>query len=156
MVVQLLELREEVQHLLLAALPLGDGKARRGRHQQVFCHGQVGEYLLTLGHQRDAHLRDAVGLAGFDAPPLEGDRALGHARVVDAVEAGDGAQKRRLARTVGAEDADDLALARRQGYALHRGYGALVDDLQLVDCQQRLAHLRGPAVGRCLKGHRRK
>ena len=42
--------------------------------------------------------------------PLKRMRALGDARIVDAVEAGDGAQQRALAGAVGAEDADDLAL----------------------------------------------
>src|SRR5688572_20691449 len=87
---------------------------------------------------------------------LEADRALGDTRIIGAVETGDGAQQRSFARTVGAEDADDLALLHRERYPLHGRDRALVDDLQLVDAEERLAHRRDPAIGRCLKGHKRK
>ena len=50
-------------------------------------------------------------LAVLDAATLEADRAFGDARIIRAVEAGDGPQQRGLAGAVGAEDADDLALA---------------------------------------------
>ena len=51
---------------------------------------------------------------------------------------------------------DDLARRDRERDALHGGDGALVDDLELVDGEQGVAHRRGPATGRCLNGHSRK
>ena len=45
--------------------------------------------------------------------PLKTMRAFGHARVVDAEEAGDRAQRRGLAGAVGAEQRDDLPRLRR-------------------------------------------
>ena len=81
---------------------------------QVLGHRQIGKSLVALRHQRDAGARDPVRLAVVDALALEADAALGDARIVDAVEARDGAQQRGLAGAVGAEDADDLARLARQ------------------------------------------
>jgi hypothetical protein len=52
------------------------------------------------------------------------------------VEAGDGAQQGRFAGAIGSEDADDLSRRHSQRDALQRGYGALIDDLELVDGEQ--------------------
>ena len=95
-------------------------------------------------------------LAVLDAPALEDDRAFRDPRVVDAEEAGDRAQQGGLAGAVGAEDAHDLPGRDGQRDALHRGDGALVDDLELVDGEQGSGHLRAPATGLCLNGQSRK
>src|SRR5436190_10007906 len=130
---QIGEAREELINLGLAAALLGAADARGHGHEQILGHRQVGKHLLALRHQRDAELGIGVGLAVLDALLLESNGAFRDLGVVEAVEAGDGAQQGRFAGAIGAEDADDLSRRHSQRDALHRGYGALIDDLELVD-----------------------
>ena len=52
---------------------------------------------------------------------------------------------------------DDLAGCDRKRDALHRRDGALVDDLELVDGEQRVGHRpRSRRLALCLNGHSRK
>jgi hypothetical protein len=97
------------------------------------------------------------GRTVFDPAAVEGDAAVGDASVVDAEETGNGAQRRRFAGTVGAEDGDDLSTPHVEADALNRGDGAVIDDFELLDLKQwRIAHLRPPPTGRYLNGHSRK
>ena len=65
---------------------------------------------------------------------------------------------RGFAGAVGAEHGDDLPGLHRRADALHRRDGAVIDDLELFDREQRgLSHFRAhPPVGRYLNGHNRK
>ncbi len=140
------------QRLALSALGVRD--AARDRREQVLGHREIGKHLVALGHQHDAATRVLVRQPVLDALALEGDRALGDARVVDAEKARDRAQRRGLAGAVGAEQRDDLPRLDRERDALHRRDGALIDHLELVDGEQ--GHRRAPVTGRCLNGHSRK
>ena len=143
-----------MQHLLLPLPQLCPARVGGDRNRQVLRNRQVREHLVALRHQRHAEPRDPVRLAVLDPLALEADRALGHAGVVGAMEAGDGAQERGLAGAVGANDADDLARSDGKRNALHGRDDAMIDDLDVVDGEER--HRRGPAACRCLKGHSRK
>ena len=90
---------------------------------------------------------DLVRRPVLDALALEDDRAFGDARVVEAEEAGDRAQRRGLAGAVGAEQRDDLPGLDRERDALHRGDHAVVDHFELLDGEQRRGHRRDPDAG---------
>ena len=79
-----------------------------GRHH-VLPHGHVEEQPQGLEGPRDPLPRDPVRLEPLDALAREDDVALG--RLVDP---GDQVEERRLARTVRADHADDLALVDMQ------------------------------------------
>ena len=130
------ELGKELIDQRLAPAPLGQRGAARDRRDEVLRHREIGEHLVALGHQHDAAPRVLVRRPVLDALALERDRALGDARVVEAEEARDRAQRRGLAGAVGAEQRDDLPGLDRQRDALHRGDGALIDHLELVDGEQ--------------------
>ena len=106
---QLGELREELVDQRLAPAPLGRADLRRRRRRQILRHGEIGKHLVALGHQHDAEPRDLVRRPVLDPRALERDGAFGDARVVDAEEAGDRAQRRGLAGAVVAEQRHDLA-----------------------------------------------
>src|SRR5262245_31141114 len=119
------------QHLLLAAreragglaLPLGqDGKVLRqardvapdlvavaadvGSHHEVLVYGHVWEHAAALGAVGDASRQDVRRIEGMDLAARERD-----APGCRAQQAGDRAQRGRLAGTVGADQAHELALA---------------------------------------------
>src|SRR5215510_6501475 len=100
------EAGEELKRCLLAAPPVGAAEPDRGA--QVFRHREIWKYLVSLRHQHDAAARDLMRRPVVDPLALERDRSFGHARVVDAEKARDRAQRRGLARAIGAEDRNDL------------------------------------------------
>src|ERR671923_202811 len=79
-----------------------------GAEPEVLLDRQLREDAATFRHVRDAEPHDALGRRARDRPALEGDRA----RVAD--ETRDGAERRRLAGTVRAENCDDLAFVHGQ------------------------------------------
>ncbi len=143
----------EREHLLLAAgeeaaAPVaevgerGEVPVRRLRVEvlaavpeaEVLGDGQPEEQAAVLGNVRDAELRARARLHASQVLPLEADRA-----VHGAHQAGDGAERRRLAGAVRAEQRDDLA--RRNvdmNVAEHRS--AVVAGRQAVELEHRLAH----------------
>ena len=80
-----------------------------GAQIEVVAHGHAAEDASPFGHQVDAHCRGAVGRPAGDVSPLVLNAPVGR---LD--QARDGAQQRRLARAVGAENHDDLALFEMQ------------------------------------------
>src|SRR3990170_1470052 len=134
-----MESASRCKHLLLAARKgagglagalLQNGKTREHRVQVRFHAGAVppepdvgaGEKVLThrhvredeavLGHQRDPTPDDVGGRSPRQLPSLEGDRAAPRPE-----DPRDGVEQGRLAGAVGAQDAGDLALARREAHA---------------------------------------
>ncbi len=67
---------------------------------------ELGERAAALGHLGDAEADDLLGRRLGDVVAVERDRALARDRARDRPH------RRRLAGPVGAEDDDDLALAR--------------------------------------------
>ncbi len=61
-----------------------------------------------------------------------------------------------LAGAVGAEQRHDLPGRDRERDPLHGGDGALIDDFELVDGEQRVRHRPDPDACRCRNGHSRK
>ena len=83
------ELREELVRERLAAPALDCRRGGRHRGGEVLGDGEIGEDLVAFRHQHDPPPRVLVRRTILDARALEGDRAFGDARVVDAEKAGD-------------------------------------------------------------------
>ena len=130
---------------------LGMADAARHRRNQVLGDREIGKHLVALGHQHDAAAGDLVRRVVLDALALEGDGALGDARVVEAEEARNRAQRRGLAGAVATEQRNDLPGLDRERDPLHRGDHTLVHHFELLDGQER--HRRPLPIGRCLNGH---
>ena len=71
--------------------------------------------------------------------PAELDRALGHVAALGAEQTGDGLERGGLAGAVGPEEGDDAPLGDAQRDALQHEDHVVVDDLDVVDRQQRAA-----------------
>src|SRR5262245_14129217 len=150
------EPREELIDAGFAAPPLGHAGPTRHRRGQVFGHSEIGEHLVALGNEDDAAAGDLVRGLVLDALAFERDAALCHPRIVDAEEARDGPQRRGLAGPVGAEQRHDLPALGGKGDALDGADRAVIDDLQLLDGEQRSGHRRDPAADRWRNGQSRK
>src|ERR687887_923841 len=155
-VAQIAELRKKLVGELLAPSSLDGGAAARNRRGQVLGDREIGKYLVAFGHQHDSAPRVLVRKTILDARAFERDRPLADACVVDAEEARDRPQGRGLAGAVRSQQRDDTTRLDRKGDALHGGDGALIDHLELVDCQQGGGHRRDPAAERCVNGHPRR
>ena len=82
-----------------------------------------------------AALDQFIGGQLIDATALELDAALGHITALRAQQIGDRLQGRGLARAIGTEQGDDLALGHVQGHALEHQNDMIVDDLDIVDAE---------------------
>ncbi len=147
------------QHLLLAArqraalLPRAvaqDGKqpmhaieiARDGHrvaaavraHLQVLAHGQAREDATTLGHVRQPARHHLVRGQRADVAALELEQ-----RAATAQDARDAAKGAALARTVGADQAHDLAAMHLQAHLMQHIHGS-VARRQILHLQHGLAH----------------
>src|SRR5262249_6188501 len=87
----------------LATTAVGRRRAARG-HGEILCYRQVRKHLLTFRHKHETCARESIWPSVLDRLALVEDRPLRHPRVVDAEKASDGAQRRRLARSVRAEN----------------------------------------------------
>jgi hypothetical protein len=123
----------EVERLVGPAPRLGRGDPRHAQAEHdVLPHGHVREERVVL---EDGVDRPVEGRHAVDGPAAEQDLARGR-----LLEARDGAQRRRLAATGGAEQGEELALAHRQGDVVDRAHhlAAAVDELL-----DELTHLDG-------------
>ncbi len=103
-----------------------------GPRIQVLEHREVGEDAPALGHVGDAETHDPLGRAAVDAHAVEPDLARARRR-----EARDRAQRRALARAVGADEGDDVALLDLHRDALERG-DLVVVNVHVVEPEQHL------------------
>ena len=107
---------------------VGGAVARdRAAQPQVVCHREPREHATALGRQRDPAAHDRLRRELVDRRALErhlptGDRHEAHHRLEQA----------RLARAVGAQQGDDLALLDVQRHVLHGHDGPVADD-EVVD-----------------------
>ena len=95
---------EEAEH----ALQVGGHAvvlAHVGAEFEVVAHRELGQHLAAFRGMREAEAHDLVRREAREVLPQEGD--LAHARLD---EPGDGAQDGGLARAVGPDERDDLAL----------------------------------------------
>ena len=120
------QMEDALEILLQPALVLALERA----HLEVLEHGHPREQLPPLGRLGDAAGDDVV--RGVVGDVLAAEPDLAAARVVEPV---DRAQGRRLARAVGAEQRDDLAVAHLERHALERVNRAVVgvDVFELED-----------------------
>jgi len=102
-----------------------------GEGDEVLLHRQVGKDLAALGHQRQAHARDAVGRQPVDALAEESDGTCRRRR-----QAHDRAYRRRLAHAVAAEQARRFAGADCQVEA-EQHLAVAVARLEAGDFEQR-------------------
>jgi hypothetical protein len=99
--------REDGEDLVERRPFVGGGASRApGRDLQVLQHRQIGEDAPPLGDVDDSGPDPLRGRQAGDVLAVEADLDLGPHE-----DAGDRPEQRRLARAVGAEDGDDLALA---------------------------------------------
>ena len=108
-------------HLLDVGLGCLAIRARRRADPQVLADREATEDPAILGHERDAQTQDCVRRAADYRPSLEQDVTRGRPE-----GAGDRPQGRRLARTVVADEADELALGDLERQMLHRRTAAVV------------------------------
>src|SRR5690606_11847214 len=99
---------------------------------------QRGEHVVGLRHEPDAALHELVGLEPDDALAVDGDLAGSHVH-----ETEDRLQQRRLARAVGADDADQLALAGDEVRAVEDVHAGQVAGVHVGELDDHLAVVRG-------------
>ena len=111
---ELEELRRALKNLghRLAAAAVARGERR---HQDVLVHRHVAEELRHLERAADAARGDLVGTQAIGPLTVEADLAA-----VAAIEAGKEVDRRRLARTVRADEPADLAPPNRERQVVHR------------------------------------
>ena len=137
--------REELEHQRFEVAPFGGSGATRGGDGQILGDRQVGKDLVALRHQHDAARGIGVRRLVLDASPGEADAAGGDAGVVEADEAGDGAERRGLAGAVVADQRDDGLRHNAERDAMQRHRDTVIGDLKAVDGKKRLGHDAGPA-----------
>ena len=86
-----------------------------GAHREVFLDRQRAEHAAALGHHREAAADELERRVAGDVVAVVADRAR-----LDRQQPADALQRRRLARAVGADQADELAVADVEVDALDR------------------------------------
>ena len=104
---------------------------------KVLLDGQFGEDASPFEHLLDSQCRDLAGGHVIDGLSVELHRALGDFTVMHVEQAGHRAQQRGLARSIGAEQRDDLAFRHSQADSAEHLDHVVVDDLQIVHRQNR-------------------
>ena len=130
--------REEREDALEVPLELDLVGPRVGTHLEVLEDGHPAEDAPTLGRVAHAPPHEPVGRHVRDVVPVEGERPGPGVH-----EAAEGAEGRRLAGAVGAQQGDDLTLVDLQGDPLE-GVDVAVVRMHLVGAQERLP----PRAGR--------
>ena len=106
----------------------------REAEPQVLLDRQLGEDAPPLGHERDARARDVLGRPAAQRVAGQPDLAAPSAH-----QSHDRVQRRRLARAVRTDQADDLAPADLEREAAHGG-DAAVAHVEAGDLEHRVAH----------------
>jgi hypothetical protein len=104
----------------------------------------MAEAVAALHHLDAAALHQFVRREPVDALALELDAALGDVAALGAHQVGDRFQRGRFAGAVGTQQGDDAALRHLQRYALQHQDDVVVDDLDVLDREDRLTR---PALG---------
>jgi hypothetical protein len=99
--------------------------------KQVVLDALLGEQPPALGRQRQPLAHDGIGRQAGDVLAGKADAALG-----DRGDAGDGVERRGLARTVGAEQRHDRTLRHFERDVGHADQVAVLD-LEMLDLEQR-------------------
>ncbi len=97
----------------------------------------MGEAVPALHHLDQPAADDIAGVGAVDARAVEGDRALCHLAALGPQQIGDRLEAGRLAGAVGAQQCDDAALWHRERDTFQHQDHVVVDDLDIVDREQR-------------------
>ena len=110
---------------------------RVGAGARFSTHGHVGDDAPALHHLEDAAADDRRAGRCVDAAGRRSGSAAGDLAVLGLEQARRSPSARRLARAVGAEQGDDLALRHREATAAQHQDDVVVDDLDVVDLERR-------------------
>ena len=103
-----------------------------GRQLQVLGHTEVDEHVFRLRHEGQALEHHAVSRGAGDVAAIEQ-----HAAAADRHKSGHRFHQRRFARTVRAEDGEDLTGLDRQAGVSHNRQAGFVASLQRFNDQDR-------------------
>ena len=118
---QLFETREESIHLLQFRVNLVSAPPPRERAQfEILPNGETRKNPAPFRHMTDARVHNSLRRPARDALTAEVYLPFG------AQQSADDAQRRRLARAVGADQRDDLTLAHGQRKLVERAHAAVV------------------------------
>jgi hypothetical protein len=131
----LLEQRKERVDLLDAVAHQPGVAARVAAGDQVFLDGEIGEHPAAFEHLNDAALDHLVRRQVVEPVAVELDAALGHPAAFGAEDARHRLQGGGLAGAVGAEQRRDASVLGAQGHAPQHQDDAVVDDLDIVECE---------------------
>src|SRR5262249_60992575 len=123
-----IDLLDTLLHLAAIALDM------RSRYE-ILLGAEMLEHAPSLEDLRHAHRGDIERAHSVDASRAERDRAPGHLAALAAKQAGDGFERRRLARAVGAQQRGNRRFRHRERDAFEDEDDAVVDDLDVVDRQ---------------------
>src|SRR4051794_14174523 len=137
----LLEAREQRVHAVEVLADAGGIAAREGAHLEVLEDAHAREDAPSLRRLGDPDLGDLVAGETLDLGAVEED-AAGPRRH----DARDRPQRRRLARAVGADERDDLALVDLERDALER-LDRAVEGMDVLDDEDRLVPVPGAGGG---------
>jgi hypothetical protein len=112
-----------------------------GAEPQILLDREFGKGAATVGRMRDAAARDVFGLAPVDATAGEADFAD------RAKEPGNGAQRRRLAGAIGADERRDAAFLQAEAKSMQR-LGRTVERAEISTS-------RSAAISSRVRGRRR-
>ena len=142
LLVQVLGKPHRGQGLLGAARALGLPHAgQRQRQLHVLQDGLVRNEVVALEHESDAVVAEGVPVAILVA--MGGDAVDDHVAGVVVVKTAHHVQKRRLARTRGAQNRHELVVAERDGDVVEGYLGEVARGVGLADILQ-LQHARFP------------
>src|SRR5262249_23069214 len=113
---------------LIETMPFARTGGARHRRREVFRHGEIGKYLFALRHQHNTPSGDIVWRSVIDSRSSKINDPFSDARVVNAQETGNRAQRRGLPRAVSADDRNDLPFSDPHRNALERSNRAVDDD----------------------------
>ena len=112
--------------------------ARERAGQEVLLDRQMGEAMAAFHHLHAAAPHQLVRRARLHLLAVEHDRALGDLAALGMQQVRDRLQGRRLAGAVRTEQRHDPALRHLQRHALQHEDDVVVDDLDVVDDEDRL------------------
>src|SRR3954469_18662050 len=110
------QIRKQIEDLL----QILDAGPPRGSQAQVLLYRQTGKDAAPFRHVGDTQADEGLWLRAMDRRAGKGDRAS-----LGPHQAGDGAQRGRLAGSIRAEERDDLSFAHLEGHAAQRADAAV-------------------------------
>src|SRR3972149_4805198 len=115
-----------------------------GTGQEIILHGQVLEFAPSFHYLDDSSAYNLRSILAVDALPQEFDDPLGDFTPLGPQKIGDGLEGRAFAGPIGPKEGHKTSLRHLQGDPFQDQDDMLVDNLNIVDSEQRiLAHNAG-------------